>query len=438
MSAFLLIPLYLLVTLLPLALAWAGARPARPFWDEMATGAGMLAFSIILVEFVLSGRFRTVSRSIGMDVTMRFHQLFARTALVLAIVHPFLYQSSRSPQRPWDPTRQLTLTYDLESLYTGILAWVLLTAFVVISIGRARSSYTYETWRLMHGLGALLIAGLVLHHSLAAGRYSQDPSLTWLWIGLFAIALLTLVYIYLIEPIWQRQRAWTVRAVKPLALRTWEVTIEPDGHSGLNYEAGQFVWLNIGHSSFSVNENPFSISSAPSSGPALQFVIKELGDFTRTIGKIKPGTIAHLDGPHGNLVASGRSEPGIALFAAGIGIAPLLGILRQLRLENDERLTLLVYGNRVENQIVYNDELTHLSCVHGTTVVHTLTQPEQGWEGHVGRINGQLVRELFEPEMRQWLFVLCGPDGMMESVEDTLIDLGVPPNQILSERFKYD
>ena len=139
--------------------------------------------------------------------------------------------------------------------------------------------------------------------------------MSWLWVGLFSIALLTVVYVYLIEPIRQRQRAWTVRAVKPLALKTWEVTIEPDGHSGLKYEAGQFVWLNIGHSPFSVNENPFSISSAPGSGTALQFVIKELGDFTRTIGSIEPGTLAYLDGPHGNLVVSGRDEPGIALFA---------------------------------------------------------------------------------------------------------------------------
>ena len=438
MSPIFLVPLYLFVTVLPLALACTGARPARPFWDEMATGAGMLAFAIILVEFVLSGRFRTVSRAIGMDVTMRFHQLLARTAIVLAIVHPFLYQSPRNPQQPWDPTRQLTVAYDLESLGSGIVAWVLLPAFILISIGRARSGYNYETWRLMHGLGALLIAGLVLHHTLAAGRYSQDPALAALWIALFAIALLTLIYIYLIEPIWQRQRGWIVRAVKPLALRTWEVTIDPDGHAGLSYEAGQFVWINIGHSPFSVNENPFSISSAPSSGPTLQFIIKELGDFTRMIGRTNIGTNAYVDRPHGNLVVTGRSEPGIALFAGGIGIAPLLGVLRQLRLTNDERPTLLVYGNRVQDQIVYQDELNQLSSVHGTEVVHTLTQPQQGWDGRVGRINEKLVRELFQPEMRQWLFVLCGPVAMMETVEDTLIDLGVPPRQILSERFKYD
>ena len=113
-------------------LGWARAQAAN-FWDEIATGAGLLAFAIILVEFVLSGRFRTISRTIGMDVTMRFHQLLARTALALALLHPFLYQSPFNPQLPWDPSRQLTLTHDLGSLGTGILGWVLLVTLIVLS-----------------------------------------------------------------------------------------------------------------------------------------------------------------------------------------------------------------------------------------------------------------------------------------------------------------
>lgn len=93
--------------------------------------------------------------------------------------------------------------------------------------------------------------------------------------------------------------------------------MEPDGHDGIAYEAGQFVWLNVGHSVFSLRENPFSVSSAPSSGALLQFIIKELGDFTSTLSRIAPETRAYIDGPHGHLVTTGRTEPGIALIAGG-------------------------------------------------------------------------------------------------------------------------
>ena len=111
--------LYLGVVLSPLALAVAGARPPRPLWDELASGAGMLAFAVILAEFVMSGRFRAISARIGMDVTMRLHQLLARSALLLALIHPFLYRSHFGEATPWDVTRQFSLSMDILSLGTA-------------------------------------------------------------------------------------------------------------------------------------------------------------------------------------------------------------------------------------------------------------------------------------------------------------------------------
>jgi predicted ferric reductase len=439
MNRYLLIALYLVVVLAPLALSWLGARPPRSAWDELASGAGMLAFAIILVEFMLSGRFRTVSRKIGMDVTMWFHQLLARSALGLALIHPFLYRAPFNPPYPWDVTRQLTLNLDLTSLGTGMLAWLLLPPLVLFAIGRERLTLRYETWRLMHGLGAVLIAGLVLHHALYAGRYSQDPVLAYLWIGLFGIAAASLLFVYLVKPALQLLRPWAVESVRSVGLKTWEVTVAPKGHSGLDYRAGQFVWLNVGNSPFSLRENPFSISSAPASGDKLQLVIKELGDFTRTLGHVSPGTRAYVDGPHGNLVIAGREEPGVALIAGGVGVAPLLGLLRQMRHEKDERPKVLVYGNRCVEQIVYSDELEALARENGVEVVHALYEPPEGWTGHVGVVDPDLIRQVFDaPGRREWLYVLCGPPAMMEVVEDTLIEMGVPAKQILSERFNYD
>jgi predicted ferric reductase len=434
-----LIVLYLAVVLLPLALAWLRVSPPRSLVDELASGAGLLAFAIILVEFVLSGRFRSVSGRIGMDVTMRFHQLLARTALALALLHPFLYQAPFAAQRPWDPTRQLTLTGDIAALGSGLFAWVLLPTFILFAIGRDQLSWKYETWRLMHGLGAMLIAGLVLHHTLNAGRYSQDPALAGVWIAMALIALASMLFVYLVRPLTQLRRPWTVVSVRPLALKTWQLTLEPQGHDGLQYEAGQFAWINIGNSPFSLNENPFSISSAPSSGGTIEFVIKELGDFTKTIGRIEPGTKAHIDGPHGNLVVSRHAEPGIALIAGGVGIAPMLGILRQLHVDGDQRPTVLLYGNRVKEQIVCPEELDSLAREHGTRLVHVLSEPPENWTGYSGLVDPAVIREVFHsPEMREWLYVLCGPPVMMDVVEETLIELGVPARQIRSERFRYD
>jgi predicted ferric reductase len=434
MKPFFLIVAYLLAVTLPLILSWLTGAPPRPFHQELASGLGILAFSMVLMEFVLSGRFKSISNGVGMDVTMRFHQVMARTALGFALLHPFLYQGTPSGgQRPWDPTRQLTITTDFSALSTGIAAYLLLPSLILLAIGRTQLDYKYETWRLMHGISALLIALLLLHHTVYAGRYGSQPVMTWMWLTMTGVAVGSLLTVYLLVPVLDKARAWRVTSVTRLTPKQWEVTVKPDGHRGLDYNAGQFVWLNVGHSSFSMKENPFSICSAPGGGPEISFMIKELGDFTRTIGQIESGIVAYIDGPYGNLSVDGRTEPGVALIAGGVGLAPLLGILREMRLSDDPRKVRLIYGNRVDDQIAYRDELG------AQDVFYVLSEPPENWHGETGFIDAALIDRVFSAkELSEWVFVICGPAIMMDIVEDHLIERGTPSHCILSERFDYD
>lgn len=431
--------LYMVVVSLPLLLAWSLGMEPRSFRNEIASGLGLLAFAMILSEFVLSGRFRNLSAKVGLDVTIRFHQLAARTALVFALLHPFVYQWLPGPSRPWDPTRHLTITSDFSALWSGIIAFLLLPAFVALSMKHDDLGYRYEIWRLMHGLGALLIAGLLLHHAVHAGRYSTDPLLVGMWGMMSVVALFSLVAVYFLKPAYQLAHRWHVVNIGRLSPRQWGVTIAPDGDAGLDYKAGQFVWLNIGHIPFSLKENPFSISSAPSGGAELSFVIKELGDFTSQLDQINAGDKAYVDGPHGTLTVDGRSEPGIALIAGGVGVAPMLGILREMHLRDDPRQAVLIYGNRTKEQIVFLDELETLSADDRYEVIHVLYEPQEDWTGKTGFVDGALINDVFnKTQFDSWLFVLCGPPTMMTSVEETLLNRGVAENRILSEKFQYD
>ena len=247
------------------------------------------------------------------------------------------------------------------------------------------------------------------------------------------VAIGSLLMVYLVVPWLQKARPWRVTSVVRLTPKQWEVTVTPNGHGGMDYQAGQFAWLNVGQSPFSMKEHPFSISAAPAAGPEVSFMIKELGDFTRTIGEIKPDTVAYLDGPYGNLTVDGREEPGVALIAGGVGLTPLLGILRQMRLTGDSRKVKVVYGNRIVEQIAYQDELGDEG------VVYVLSEPPEDWQGETGFIDGELMDRVFsEQEFRDWVFVMCGPAVMMDVVEDHLIRRGTPAHRILSERFSYD
>ena len=439
MHTLMLLAAYIAIALAPLGLAaWQGLPP-RPWRDELSSAIAILAFSMLLIEFVLSGRFRSVSGRIGIDVTMRFHQLIARGLVVFVLIHPFMYTLPVASPRPWDATLQHSLNIGTASFVTGLLAWLMLPALVLMAIYRSELSYRYETWRLMHGLGAAAIALLALHHAVDAGRYSSDPVIATFWLVMVVVAFATLLHVYVMRPLLQLRNPYRVLSVKPIALAIWEVVIEPVNRSQLAFEAGQFVWLTLNRSPFAVTEHPFSMSSCPSDAPRVSFVIKENGDFTRSIGAIPVGCRAYVDGPHGNLVVSKSDEAGLALIAGGVGLAPIMSILRQLRHDGDRRPIRLIYGNRVADQIMYAKELDDMCKELDLEVHYVLSEPPSNWIGAVGRIDESLLAKLFDFEDRSaWQYVVCGPSPMIDSVESSLVRLGVPLRQVKAEKFSYD
>lgn len=428
----LLILLYIGLVFAPLGLAWAQDVPPRGLLDELGTGAGMAGFAILLMEFVLSGRFRTISRPFGMDVTMRFHQLLARTALVLIALHPILY-TTWDRRSPANPGRGLSVSFEAHGLVPGLAAWLLLGAVVAMAIGRSGLGYRYEIWRFLHGIGAVATAFLATIHATRLGRYSADPVLEAFWWTMFGLAVVSLLFVYLVKPLGRLRRPWKVTGVRREAERMWHVTLTPEGHAGLAYEAGQFAWARFGRSVFGLSENPFSIASAPAAGPEVSFLIKELGDSTGRIGGLAVGTRAYLDAPHGHLTLAGRAAPGVALIAGGVGLAPMLGILREMAARGDARPTALVYGNRHEGQIACRDEIERLAG----EVHHVLSEPEPDWGGMTGFVDREKLERLFG-DRKDWLFVLCGPPPMLDAVEDALLGMGVAARNILSEKFVYD
>lgn len=425
---------YILLITLPLFASWYFIAAPRDLMQELGSMLGILAFSMILSEFLLSGRIKSLSRKLGMDRTMRLHRIVGWLVLAFTLVHPFLYSSTPTAgPRPWDATRQFSVTTDFSALAPGVIAFVLIPAMVVLAIWRSQLDYRYETWRRLHGLLAAAIALLLLDHTISAGRYAADERIALLWQVLTGVALVTLVYRYFWVPLNQSRKPWSLSRIEPIAERQWLVELSPNGHSGIEYRAGQFAWIKIGKGALTLSENPFSIASAPASGNRLQFVIKELGDFTSSLSSLSPGTRAYVDGPYGSLLVDGRQEPGIALIAGGVGIAPMLGIAQQIRLSDDSRALRLLYANRTEEQIISSD------IFEVVDTVKVLSEAPQQWPGEQGLIDQSLIHRVFtRQEFDTWLFVLCGPVPMMDQVCAALTAEGVSRERILMERFNYD
>jgi predicted ferric reductase len=213
----------------------------------------------------------------------------------------------------------------------------------------------------------------------------------------------------------------------------------PDGHKGHRFQPGQFAWINIWYTPFADTEHPFSYSSSAEQTDRIEFTIKELGNFTRTIKQVPVGKRVYIDGPYGAFVPDDHpAYKGYVFIAGGVGITPIMGILRTLADRGEQKPLLLFYGNRDWEGVTFREELEELKQRLNLEVVYIIEKPDEGWEGESGFITADLLRKYMPTDLKRnnYEIFLCGPEPMLNAVEPLLEDdLGVSWDDIHLERF---
>jgi ferredoxin-NADP reductase len=261
-----------------------------------------------------------------------------------------------------------------------------------------------------------------------------------LWLGLFAAAMASYAYHKVYVP-WQgRRRAYRVAAVRPETHNTWSLVLEPpDGGHRFSFLPGQFHFVSLFRGDrYHGEEHPFTISSSPLAEGSLCSTIKESGDFTGTIATTSAGTPVRVQGPFGRFsYVLHPEETDLVFVAGGIGITPLMSMLRHMRETEADLRVLLLYGNRTEEDIVFRDELAAIAREPSPRleVVHVLSQPSSAWAGERGHIDRDFILRHCGEDVTRKSFYLCGPPAMMDMVGQALRGLGVPPARLHTERF---
>jgi len=150
---------------------------------------------------------------------------------------------------------------------------------------------------------------------------------------------------------------------------------------------------------------------------------------------IRPGETAFLDGPYGAFSVDRYAAPGFVFVAGGVGIAPIMSMLRTLADRQDTRPLLLVYANNRAEGILFRDALAALEKRLALQVVHVLQQPPAGWRGECGLVSQALLEKTLPANREQLEYFLCGPKPMTQCVEEFLHALHVPLGRVHSELF---
>ena len=425
------IAVYLGLVLAPLFAMLVGPTPpGRGFWWEFAIAVGFAATAMMGIQFALTARFRRATAPYGIDIVYYFHRYLALVTVVVILAHPIVL---------WIVEPALLGMLDPRAapwyLTAGLVSVLVVLVLVAVSVWRKPLRIPYEVWRWTHGFLAIGGVALALAHIQGVGYYVGVPWKRALWIFIVATWIGVLAWVRLVKPWRLRTRPYRVAGVTPERGDAWTLAVEPVGHSGFEFQPGQFAWVTVGRSPFSMGEHPFSIASSPAAGGRVAFTIKELGDFTRTVGRIPEGQRVYLDGPYGAFTLDRHPAPGYVFVVGGIGVAPIMSMLRALADRGDRRPLLLVYAYRRWERLTFREELEALQARLALRVVYVLAEPPEGWQGEAGLVTADLLDRHLPPDRHALQYFVCGPVPMIELVERLLHRLGIPVSRVHAELF---
>lgn len=380
---------------------------------------GLVGFVVFFFQFVLASRVRPFEKQLGLDKLFLVHRVTGVVGLGLILLHAI-------SQTIYDLTVRGFLQINVGKLL-GILAFTGLLVVGLVALIHKR--FKYETWKNIHK-AAYFLFPLAFAHSIVIGTtldFSLPTQIMWfVLIGIYGLIVIsriaTLVRI--------RNNPFVVEEVRP---ETHDVTTLRLKGPAFSHLPGQFAIITLERGGKSAPEHPFTIASSPSRG-GLEFSIKASGDFTSTIPETKPGDKVFVQGPFGIFSYRNVETDSLVFIAGGIGITPIMSMLRDIRDTSADKKALLIWGNKTEEDIAFRDEIDEMkNSLPGFSVVHVMSHQED-WEGEKGFVTGEVIRKHVDDYASKHYF-LCGPPIMMDKVTTTLRGLGVPSSQLHFEKF---
>jgi len=200
---------------------------------------------------------------------------------------------------------------------------------------------------------------------------------------------------------------------------TWTLSLEPVSGEPPVVAPGQFMMVYA----FGIGEVPISVS-----GPPVVLTVREVGAVSGAICASEPGAVLGLRGPFGSSWPVAEAAGGdVVVVAGGIGLAPLRPVvLRTLAKRDSYGEVSVLYGGRTPADLLYTSQLEEWRAA--ATVSVTVDTAGGDWGGPVGFVAKLVQRASLRPE-RVTAFV-CGPEIMMRTTIDALLDRGVAPERV--------
>jgi ferredoxin-NADP reductase len=332
-------------------------------------------------------------------------------------------------------TNVISQTWILLVSYPDVLAatvgGLLLVGVGISSMRAARRRLRYETWYYLHFYTYLAVA-LAFSHQFAVGaEFVSSLPARILWGGLYVVVFGAIFWYRFVTPARQAVRhRMRVFAVQPEGPGLVSVVIAGRHLDELRAEAGQFFrWRFLTRERWWVSA-PYSLS-APPQPDRLRFTAKALGEHSRGLADLRPGTPVVAEGPFGALTAARRRQRRVLLIAGGVGITPLRALFQTIPAGAGD-LT-LVYRASEDADVAFRRELEQLARQRHAQLWFVV-----GRRADLGEdpLNAAVLTANI-PALTLHDVYVCGPTGMTSTVIRELVTAGVPRRHIHYESFEF-
>lgn len=391
--------------------------------------SGFAAALAALAAIVLTARPAWLERSYGFDRLLGAHRWFGIVTVFTLVVHAV------TDTIAWGLSTRQNVIASLVDLMANE-AWMLaavVSAVLFFAIGltswrRLRQRMSYETWYFVHTLGYLAVL-LGFGHQLTLGTdIAGNAVATWWWAGLAIVATVVVVWSRVGVFVAALRRPLFVNAISKEAERTYAMHLSGPGLTRIAASSGQFFHVRPLAKGLWWQSHPFSVSAAPTTA-GLRFTIKELGDDTPSLVRIRPGTRVLLEGPYGVFTAEQALGHKVILVAGGVGIAPIRALLEDLRPEQEPIVVVRVHherdlAHRVELERLVASRAGRLIVLAGPRASLTPPNPfaAEHWRALV-------------PDLAQRHAFVCGPADLESAVHRGLRKAGMASDRIHHESF---
>ena len=423
---------------------------------------GLLTFNLLL-GLLLSTRYNPVASWPHRRLPLYdVHNWTGYAALAVVLVHPALLLFSATAKFGWldivlpfwAPDQPIINTIGAFAAYA--LIFVVVTSYFRNRIG-------IRTWKVMHYTAYAVTVALFAHSILTNPNLNDEP-IDYLDGGkvfveactLIAVAAITWRVLHGVRRAALREASaeagaatfmdlpttWTGKLQvarifqETPTVKTFRMVAVDRRRLPFTFKPGQFVSLALPIGGTEVRRT-YTVSSPPTRTSYIEITVKREGAASSYLhDQVHTGDLIEVRALSGSFTFTGAESEGVVLIGGGVGVTPMMSVLRSLLDAAWEHDIWMVFAVRTPKDIIFEKELTYLQERHSNFHLQILVEDTAGtaWQGLTGRITAEQLQD-FVPGLAQRRIYLCGPAPMMDAVRATLHGLGVPDGQVLTELF---